>query len=567
MDIPHVNDQVKARMHTRFPRILEKANMTYLEHQHRGIELCLANELRPTKNKFTKTQENEDILEGFHGGILADDMGMGKTFTMLATIMMNIVRSTLIIVPKCLLDQWNSAIKNITGHFPLMYTTQTKCDISKFEFSNYRITLTSYSTICRSSALKKFKWDRIVCDEAHHINNGKNLIHKVIDALHKRILWLVTGTPVQNRCKELFYLLSLLNQDIVKPKPLIFTHKLPQVIYRKNTQQTVPLNEYTIDIEWDSTNNCEKKIAKSIHKCCPVLNSGPGISDTKIEADPGSCDDIETYHLGRINNPTGNRRGAHLCMFGRGKQSCITPTLLRPMINKVEQSCGKQIDVSNTSSKLSAVSNHIITNITNGKPKIVFCNYLAEIRELRELLIANGVESIQSISGKTSGEAIQDVDVLIIQIQVGSEGLNLQRHYSEIYFVSPQWNPAIERQAIARCHRYGQMNPVNVFRFYMNDICNTPPLDEPTIPEGEECPVCFETALIMKTKCGHCICRTCYDRINNKMCPLCRDDMTIPPEEIPNERVVKSMDNYVKRVQDFKYELYAELNIVFGVDV
>jgi DNA repair protein RAD5 len=60
-------------------------------------------------------------------------------------------------------------------------------------------------------------------------------------------------------------------------------------------------------------------------------------------------------------------------------------------------------------------------------------------------------------------------DVLLVQIQTGNEGLNLQ-HYQEVYFTSPHWNPAIEEQAIARVHRIGQTEAVNVFRFVMDDI-------------------------------------------------------------------------------------------------
>ena len=45
----------------------------------------------------------------------------------------------------------------------------------------------------------------------------------------------------------------------------------------------------------------------------------------------------------------------------------------------------------------------------------------------------------------------------------------MQTNYSEVYFVSPNWNPSIEAQAIARCHRIGQLLPVHVFRFSMNE--------------------------------------------------------------------------------------------------
>ena len=64
-----------------------------------------------------------------------------------------------------------------------------------------------------------------------------------------------------------------------------------------------------------------------------------------------------------------------------------------------------------------------------------------------------------------------------MQIQTGCEGLNLQQNYSEIYFVSPHWNPAVEDQAIARCHRIGQVKPVFVHRFEMQPFDKDDTLD------------------------------------------------------------------------------------------
>ena len=81
--------------------------------------------------------------------------------------------------------------------------------------------------------------------------------------------------------------------------------------------------------------------------------------------------------------------------------------------------------------------------------------------------------NIAIIDGRVSNSKRNEIvngknNALILQIQTGCEGLNLQENYSEIYFVSPHWNPAVEDQAIARCHRIGQKNVVSVFKFHMS---------------------------------------------------------------------------------------------------
>jgi SNF2 family DNA or RNA helicase len=57
---------------------------------------------------------------------------------------------------------------------------------------------------------------------------------------------------------------------------------------------------------------------------------------------------------------------------------------------------------------------------------------------------------------------------LIIQIQAGSVGLNLQAA-SRVYIMSPHWNATTEQQAIARAHRTGTTHVVEVTRFVVKD--------------------------------------------------------------------------------------------------
>ena len=122
-------------------------------------------------------------------------------------------------------------------------------------------------------------------------------------------------------------------------------------------------------------------------------------------------------------------------------------------------------------SKVERVVNAVLSNAGNGAGKLVFCHFIDEINILVELLSAGGLR-VAAVDGRVTGSKRAAIlagryDALVLQIQTGCEGLNLQRDFSEVYFVSPHWNPAVEDQAVGRCYRLGQTRAVSVFRFAM----------------------------------------------------------------------------------------------------
>ena len=62
------------------------------------------------------------------------------------------------------------------------------------------------------------------------------------------------------------------------------------------------------------------------------------------------------------------------------------------------------------------------------------------------------------------------------QIQAGGVGLNIQAA-SVVILTEPQWKPTIEDQAIARCHRMGQVRSVDVHRLLAEDTVDQRMLD------------------------------------------------------------------------------------------
>ena len=170
----------------------------------------------------------------------------------------------------------------------------------------------------------------------------------------------------------------------------------------------------------------------------------------------------------------------------RAKQSCISTTLFSSKIKEIKKNKelmksfpnGNNIlsKAENNSSKINKVLEIILERKDNNNKKIIFCNFRKEIDILKLKLEKENLK-IAIFDGRISQKDREiilkntKIDILILQIQTGCEGLNLQ-HFNEIYFISPHWNPGIEDQAIARCHRLGQQKDVIIFKFIMKNFDN-----------------------------------------------------------------------------------------------
>jgi SNF2 family DNA or RNA helicase len=106
---------------------------------------------------------------------------------------------------------------------------------------------------------------------------------------------------------------------------------------------------------------------------------------------------------------------------------------------------------------------------------IIFCQFNDEMSLIREFLLSERLvadEKILLYNGSmnqserelvlTRSKATTELTVLLIQLQAGGVGLNLQE-YDRIIFVSPWWTSALMDQAIARAVRMGQKEVVHVY--------------------------------------------------------------------------------------------------------
>jgi SNF2 family DNA or RNA helicase len=422
----------------RFHWFVKKAGIQYKQHQYDGVQWCLQNELGKEKVR---------------GGIIADEMGLGKTITAIGLLLTNFMTKTLVVLPNVLIAQWVTEIQRTTGHTPLVFYGAEKKTITLDQLSSAPIVITSYSHISVSalkvddppaSMLHMVQWNRVIFDEAHHLRN-KNARYWGAKVLASPIKWLITGTPIQNKRRDLYNLCSVVGLPAsYYTEPDNLNELLDNYVLRRTKSQAgiqlpnVELGCNTVD--WATED--ERVLSEDIHNAIR------------------SADSIERLKL-----------------IIKARQTCILPALLKKsMQDMVDDNIIPKSDshegALSSSSKLDAVLDTLLSRRENGNGKLIFCHFREEIDTIVSRLEKSGVTSLATFDGRTSlnkraNTLREKVEFLVLQIQTGCEGLNLQKDFSEVYFVSPNWNPAVEEQAIARCHRIGQVKPVHVFRFQM----------------------------------------------------------------------------------------------------
>lgn len=430
---------------------LWSGDFDYKPHQITGI-------------RWMMEQENDASLRG---GFLCDEMGLGKTIEILGLVKNLEVNRTLMLGPLAVLRQWQDvAEKSKFNVFVVEKKPYRWTCTKKLYASRPSVYIMNYECAIGHPTLTDiFHWDRLVLDEAHRLANHASKIHISIKAIQAHRRWVVTATPIVNRlddAKSLLKILGMQPEDI----PSGMTGLLP-IVQRK-------------------------ALCRTVDELRPIMPELPKEETTHIHSLPFESKEEQEFYrsiqgnlVARLNilMEEGSDQWAILKLLLLLRQLSVHPQVY---INarKRESKYYPRDDWKDESTKFKALKNLIDTQSQHGEHRwLIFCQFHDEMELLESTLgKLEKVRRVQTYSGKNTQEQRNEIvqktkeplsrekntEILLVQLQSGSVGLNLQ-HFDRVVFMSPWWTAALMDQAVGRAVRIGQTKSVEVHHFRLDE--------------------------------------------------------------------------------------------------
>jgi SNF2 family DNA or RNA helicase len=408
---------------------------------------------------------------------LADDMGLGKTLEVIAHLLKEReemergeagdgVQPTLVIAPTSVLGNWRKEIERFAPQLRTLVHQGSARLKDKKSFvetcQTYDVVLTSFALArLDEKLLQTLKWHRVVVDEAQNIKNPQaaqtRAILKIV-APHRLAL---TGTPVENRLRDLWSIFNFLNPGYLG-KEAQFRKTFEMPIYKNNDlnkSETLkklvePFILRRVKTDKRIINDLPDKIEQKMY--CTLTPEQASLYEAVVK-------DVTE----QLNEAEGiQRRGLILSTLLKLKQICNHPAQFLQ---------DGSTFTAERSHKLQRLGEMIEEVIDSGESALIFTQFTEIGGSLERYLEHNRHYNTYYLHGGTSVTRrdqmvteFQDPEtepsLFILSLRAGGVGLNLTKA-NHVFHFDRWWNPAVENQATDRAFRIGQRKNVFVHKF------------------------------------------------------------------------------------------------------
>jgi SNF2 family DNA or RNA helicase len=411
------------------------------------------------------------VLKQFRGRVLlADEVGLGKTIeagmVLKEYALRGMAERALVLSPASLVGQWREELETkfglafATTHDPLL-----RADPDAF-WAQKRI-IASIATARRQEHAERLLggvFDLVIIDEAHHLRDRSSQSWKLVDALNKRFLLLLSATPVQNDLIELYNIMTLLKPGMLR------TLKEFRAAYMTPGKPREPANAERLRelMRGAMIRNTRAVVALKLPRRHAVTIKVDGLPD-----EVGAYADLATAARRLAAGP---KAGAHrLALHHMFAAAGSSPAAAAPAVARFAARRPDDAEWRAVAERWAAIETggkeQALLDLLGRNPdekKLIFVHSRETLGRLADLLTSAGLAFARfdgSLSGPQKDAAIADfrdrVPVLLCT-ESGGEGRNIQFCNTLINFDVP-WNPMAIEQRIGRIDRIGQHREVFVF--------------------------------------------------------------------------------------------------------
>ncbi|CEN39400.1 SNF2 family N-terminal domain protein [Capnocytophaga cynodegmi] len=431
--------------------------------------------LRPYQQEGVKW-----LLEHHYNGLgacLADDMGLGKTLQTIALLVdihdklpeveaisaPDLFSSgqkqkeplrVLVILPSSLVFNWYDETKRFAPHFKCTQYVGSDRKAKANRLQNYDMIFTSYPIVTRDAKIfQKQEFRYIILDESQRIKNKNSQTFKAIHEIKAQHKISLSGTPIENSLSDLWSQMQFINPNILGS----FSHFSKYFKYNiEKKGDAVVLEELKTIISPFLLRRTKEQ----------VLDDLPEMMEQIIYCQLSEAQ--EKWY----EREKSKARNELLQVDGQISQFSALNVLMKlRQISNHPKLIDKQSEI--PSGKYEEVINYMELVMHSNQKALVFSSFVTHLEIFQQWCQQEGIRyvtltgNVPTAQRKAEVEAFQNdksVKFFFISLKAGEVGLNLTQA-SHVLLLDPWWNPFSEKQAIARAHRLGQKNKVNVVRF------------------------------------------------------------------------------------------------------
>jgi len=390
--------------------------------------------------------------------ILADDMGLGKTIQGIGVAELMAreagVGKVLVICPTSLKSQWRSEIHRFSDRDCQLVLGGAAQRAEQYDNEAF-FTICNYEQVLRDlMSIERVPWDLIILDEGQRIKNWEAKTSNVVKSLKSLFALVLTGTPLENRLSDLFSIVQFVDDRRLAPAFRFFNrHRVVdekgKVLGYKNLDQ---LRENLKPVLLRRTRD-------------QVLGELPPRTTEIVRIAP--TEEQLSIHATNMRVVASVVRKPYLTEMDllRLRQALLTCRMAADstfLVNKEEPSYSSKLErLEELLERLFAEQNRKVVLFSEWTTMLDLIEKILQRRKFRYVRLDGSVPQKKRQPLVHEFQTNPDCQ-LFITTNAGSTGLNLQAANTVINVDLP-WNPAVLEQRIARAHRMGQKQPVQVY--------------------------------------------------------------------------------------------------------